>query len=107
MFLWVVKVISTEILSSNNWGNVKYNWKWSRDKDEFISRYNSIYMYDYSYMRSIPFTPLTIKNYDGGLRFAQRFINGKLKDIGLQNDVNKLNETNAWNEILEMIDKPK
>lgn len=121
---WVSKVMAKELLGSSSWGNVKLDWNWSKNKDVFISNYSSIYNYNYHDIRTVSFLPLSIAAYWGNAfhwctipdmlsgkynnpRCAKQFINGDLKSIGLQQEVNRLSETPAWDELLEMIDKPE
>lgn len=131
---WVSKVVATELFNSNKWGNVKFNWEWNRSKNEFINKYGLIFDHDYKYMNAIAFlfpifkeTGIAVyyKENDIGAyyvcskadmksgfyyqnpRIAYRYNGVNFDHIGLTNEYKRLIQTSAWNELLEMIDKPK
>lgn len=128
---WVTKVIAVELLGSEEWGEVKYNWNWSGNKETFISNYDSMYTYnEYEYMRTVSFVPISIAAYWAGPlrdtschwcntvdmlakkynndRCAKKTVNGEsVVWVSLQNEIPRLSGTEAWNKLLELTDTRK
>jgi len=126
---WVTKVIATKILGSEEWGEVKYNWSWSGNKETFISKYDSMYTYnEYEYMRTVSFIPFNIAAYWSGSlrdsschwcnvvdmitgkynthRCAKKIVDGgNLIWVGLQNEIPKQTGTEVWEKLQELTDR--
>ena len=61
---WVTKVISVELLGSEPWGNVQFDWSWSGGQSTFAANYDVMDDYaDYEYMRTISTVPFAIASY--------------------------------------------